>query len=139
VTAFCSVLYVEHTAGTRRHGPSEKHSANVVLVADSSNSGSPRRGGLMLQERGMLKPLVCDAARCGIAVGNGGDHRDSKGAALEIVPLERGALALGAHGRFLRADPAGGVTLSPERCSTWEVFIAPEGWCTDAATISTSR
>jgi glycosyltransferase involved in cell wall biosynthesis len=48
---------------------------------------------------------------------------------LELVPLERGLIAFSAGGRFLCAEPNGGLDLSKPWCSTWECFLASEDWC----------
>jgi hypothetical protein len=51
---------------------------------------------------------------------------------LELIPLERGLIAFRAGTMFLSAIPDGRVTLSAPRCSTWELFLASEDWCSDA-------
>jgi glycosyltransferase involved in cell wall biosynthesis len=55
------------------------------------------------------------------------------GTLLELVPLERGLIALMVQELFLTADPSGTVSLSTPVCSTWECFLASEDWCTAGA------
>jgi glycosyltransferase involved in cell wall biosynthesis len=55
------------------------------------------------------------------------------GTLLDLVPLERGLIALTAEGLFQSADPSGAVSLSRPVCSTWECFLASEDWCTEGA------
>ena len=49
-----------------------------------------------------------------------------------MIPLERGLIAFKAGDFFLSAIPDGRISLSAPVCSTWELFLASEDWCTDA-------
>jgi len=48
---------------------------------------------------------------------------------LQLVPLERGLIALTADGHFLCAQPDGSLHFENSWCSTWECFLASEDWC----------
>ena len=47
------------------------------------------------------------------------------------MPLERGLLAFRADALFLSASPDGSIKLSVPWCSTWELFLASEDWCSN--------
>ena len=50
--------------------------------------------------------------------------RSATPTSLELIPLERGLIALKAEGLYLCAELNGGVTLSATTCSPWECFLA---------------
>ena len=132
VTVFGTVVYVDAASGELRHGEIETSPPNAMFLAEPSSPGPRRRGWLMYEAAGRREPIVCYSDRCH-SVPNGREDRLSASATvLELVPLERGLLALTAGGLFLSADPSGRICLSTPVCSTWECFLASEVWCTDA-------
>ncbi len=109
LTAFGTVVHVDPASGELRHGPIESSPANAWFVAEPGSRG-PHRLGRLVHDPG-----------------------DDSGApmTLELIPLERGLVALAAGGRFLSANPEGRVALAAPLCSTWELFVPSEAWCTD--------
>lgn len=131
-TAFGTVLYVDVASGELRHGPAESSPANAFFVADLDAAG-PRQLGLLVHDTGVLhEPILCLADRCRLISGKERRHRAASGTALELIPLERGLMTFRAGSTFLRAHPDGRVSLSAPGCSTWELFLASETWCTEA-------
>jgi hypothetical protein len=132
-TTWSTVLYVDVGSGELRHGANETSPENAVFIADPMASAPRRQGRIMHAANGIDEPLVRlpdGSLRVPKAHEKGGE---AGGPLLELVPLERGLVALRADGRFLCAEPTGGITLSRPVCSVWECFLASENWCTDRA------
>jgi glycosyltransferase involved in cell wall biosynthesis len=126
-TTWGTVLYVDPT-GELRHGPIESGLANAVLVTDERPDRSRRWARLAYKADGSSQPIAYsgDRLRASADADTGGQAAGT--AALELVPLERGLLALRIEGKFLCAEPDGRVALRPV-CSTWECYLASEAWC----------
>ncbi|WP_296746831.1 glycosyltransferase [Mesorhizobium sp.] len=132
-TAFGTVLYVDRATGELKHGPIEASPANAYFQPRDGSASGYRRGQLVHAAGGSDEPIYCFYDVCLTASqSQGKDRSDSGAATLELVPLERGLLALGSDGRFLSAIPDGRVMHRASVCSTWELFIASENWCTDS-------
>jgi glycosyltransferase involved in cell wall biosynthesis len=131
-TVFGTVLYVDIASGHLRHGPVESSPANALFVAPGWGQ-SHRRGWLMQDKGGSLEPIVCLSGSCQTVSGMESVPNMAAGTLLELIPLERGLIALTAEEWFLTAEPNGAVSLSRPVCSTWECFLASEHWCTDGA------
>jgi glycosyltransferase involved in cell wall biosynthesis len=134
-TAFGTVLYVDVVSGELRHGTIESSPANAVFAANPNSAGPQRHGYLMHDEGGLREPLVCLADRC-LPMSRSESASDSASPTLlELIPLERGLIAFCSEEFFLSSFPGGQVKLSAPACSTWELFLASEAWCSDAAAI----
>ena len=131
-TAFGTVLYVDATCGELRHGAIETSPPNAVFVADTGSVGSHRQGWLMYGAGASCELLVCRADRCHSVSHSEGTSGPASPTVLELIPLERGLIAFKAGDFFLSAIPDGRISLSASVCSTWELFLASETWCTDA-------
>lgn len=148
-TAFGTVLYVEPTTGELRHGPIESSLANAFFEVDENAEGTFSRGRLVHEEDGLFEPIVCCSDICLLAPHSQRQNRAANPTLYDVVPLERGLLALRSNGLFLSAIPDGFVRLRAEVCSTWELFLASESWCSaghrshawrsDASTFDKSR
>ena len=132
VTAFGTVLYVDVASGELRHGPIESSPANVAFVADLTSAGPHHRGWLMYDAGDSRELLVCLKDRCHLASRSEGAGGAASPTVLELIPLERGLIAFKAGDFFLSAIPDGWIRLSA-LCSTWQLFLASEAWCTDAS------
>ena len=131
-TTFGTVLYVDVVSGELRHGPSESSPANAYFVADPSSAG-PRRQGWLMYDSGETRELVvCLGDRCHLVSRSEGASGSTSPTVLELIPLERGLIAFKAGDLFLSAIPDGRNRLSALVCSTWELFLASEAWCSDA-------
>ena len=128
VTVFGKSLYVDAATGELRHEAVETCPKNALFVADPSLDGRYRKGELVQDFGERREGIVCGADGCRTI------SRAGAGAAatvLELIPLERGLIALAADGAFLSAIPDGQVRLSARVCSTWELFLASEAWCAE--------
>jgi glycosyltransferase involved in cell wall biosynthesis/predicted O-methyltransferase YrrM len=130
LTAFGTALYVDVGSGELRHGPMESSPANALFVADPSAPGPNRRGWLVHDLSVAREQIACLPDRCRTIAGM--EAANAAPTMLELIPLERGLIALAAGGSFLSATPDGGISLSTKRCSTWELFLPCEAWCTEA-------
>jgi hypothetical protein len=128
-TTWGTVLYVDAASGELRHGPIDTSPANAVLVAAPRLTASPRRGGFMHLAGEKLEPIACGTL--GYRSIPGANTRDPpvEPTLLDLLPLERGLVALKAGSAFLCAEPLGGISLSRPVCSHWECFLASEDWC----------
>ena len=132
LTALGTVLYVDVASGEVRHGAIQSSPANAYFVADPSSAGPCRRGWLLYDAGEMRELVVCLADRCR-SVSRAADPSGlAAPTELELIPLERGLIAFQAGGSFLSAIPNGRISLSAPACSTSELFLASEVWCTDA-------
>lgn len=135
LTAFGTALYVDAASGELRHGPLQSSAANAWFAAEPTRTGSRHRGWLIHDPAagGTAAPIACleDGSRTISRPGAGDDP--ALPTALELIPLERGLVAFAAGDRFLSALPDGRVCLATSRCSTWELFVPSEAWCTDSA------
>ena len=104
---------------------------NAVFVADPSSAGPRRQGWLMHDADSSHEPLLCRADRCHAASRSEGANGSASPTVLELIQLERGLIAFKAGDFFLSAIPGGRIGLSAPVCSTWELFLASEAWCTD--------
>ncbi len=131
-TTWGTVLYVDDASGQLRHGATETSPSNAVFVADPTSTEERRRGWMMHEG---FDPIACGALSCrAVSHANGGDPPPVS-TLLELVPLERGLIALRAGGVFLCAQPDGRIDLVNPVCSTWECFLASEDWCSTAAAV----
>jgi glycosyltransferase involved in cell wall biosynthesis len=138
-TAFGTVVHVDAATGLLRHGPVESSAANVVFVADSSLGGSHRQGWLTYRSGARCEWIICLAERCYIASAAQVGDDPAQPTVLELIPLERGLITFKAGDLFLSAIPDGRVLLRAGACSTWELYLASEDWCSDIGSISNER
>ena len=131
-TAFGTVLYVDVASGELRHGAVETSPANAVFVSDTSSTGPHRHGWLMYDAGDSREPVVCLADRSHSVSRTEGAGESDPPTVLELIALERGLITLKSGNLFLSAIPEGAISLSATRCSTWEIFLASEDWCTGA-------
>lgn len=128
-TTWGTMLYVDTGSGELRHGAIDTSPENAAFIADPAAAEHCRRGRIVLTANGIFEPLTC-LPDCSLrAPGTYQRNEKSAGTILELVPLERGLIALRAGGRFLCAEPTGSITLSRSVCSVWECFLASEHWC----------
>jgi hypothetical protein len=132
ITAFGTVLYLDVASGELRHGDVESSPANVFFMAERGATDTYRRGFLLYNSGTTSELIVCHADSSRAVSRTDGYAERISPTLLELVPLERGLIALTAHGLFLSASPDGCVRLSVPWCSTWELFLASEDWCSDA-------
>jgi len=132
-TAFGTVLYVDVESGTLRHGAVESSPTNVAFLAEPASLGPLRRGRLIYDSGQGQEPVLCLPDYCGAASDISRKNTAAAGGLLQLIPLERGLLALEVAGRFLSAEPNGGTTCATSVCSTWELFLASEDWCARSA------
>jgi hypothetical protein len=130
-TAFGTVLYLDVASGELRHGAIETSLANAVFVRDPGSAGPHRQGWLMHEADGTREPIVCLADGCHSVSRSEGDSGSASPTVLELIPLERGLIAFKVGNLFLSAIPDGRIKLSAPVCSTWELFLASEAWCSD--------
>ncbi len=130
-TAFGTVLFVDAASGELRHGPIESSPANVLFEPDKNLPGHFRWGRLVHAANGSSEPIDCYPDICLSASQSQHENRSSGSTTLELIPLERGLLTLKSGGFFLSAIPDGRMMLRAPVCSTWELFIASENWCTE--------
>ena len=131
ITAFGTLVYVDAASGELRHGEAESSPTNAFFVADPSATGAYRHGLLVYDTGVSCDPIVCQAdGSCCVSRVNGHGGRLSA-TLFELIPLERGLIAFNARALFLSATPDGRVKLLAPWCSTWELFLASEDWCSD--------
>ncbi|CDX22748.1 hypothetical protein MPLB_2420043 [Mesorhizobium sp. ORS 3324] len=130
-TAFGTVLYVDPSTGELRHGPTESSPSNLFFDPGKHSGSGERQGQLIHSDKGSPEPIVCHPDICLTGSRSQRENRASEPTMLELIPLERGLMALKSGDVFLSAIPDGKVTLCAEVCSTWELFLATESWCTD--------
>jgi glycosyltransferase involved in cell wall biosynthesis len=134
-TIWNTVLYLESESGELRHGPIDSSPANTFFVAEVASSA--RRVGCLIHSLGEgSEPIVCRDDRCLTLSAATADDAAATATMFEMLPLERGLIALKSDGPlpqapvlFLNAEPDGRVKLSNPVCSTWECFLASEDWC----------
>ncbi|MBZ9747557.1 glycosyltransferase family 25 protein [Mesorhizobium sp. CO1-1-7] len=139
LTAFNTVLYVDTAKGELRHGPEESSPANVLFVATEQSAGGAWKGQLICRVGDKFKPMICIPDQTMILRDSIGLNPAAMPTLFELVPLERGLLALRAEALFLSAIPDGRVLLGAPVCSTWELFIASESWCTQGTMVNGSN
>ena len=125
ITVFGTVVYVDST-GALRHGSVESSPSNAKLVSVSNDPLLTDQCRLVHEREGIRHTITCSFERC--HVDTSGDPSDTR-ATFQLTPLERGLIALKSENRFLSAHPDGSVHLSADVCSTWELFLASENWC----------
>jgi hypothetical protein len=131
-TSWGTVLYVDSASGQLRHGPTETSPENAVFVADRTTAGLYRQGRFMFDNGERLEPIACGALSCRTVSATDGLDPPVAPTLLEVLPLERGLIALHTGKRFVCAQPDGRLDLTNTRCSTWECFLASEDWCSTA-------
>jgi len=119
-----TVLYVDPISGELRHGATETSPENAVLVAESMETGAGGWGRIVCTANGRCESIICRAALSVCESRAYGADRETGATRLELLPLERGLIALRADGQFLCAEPTGRITLSRPVCSLWECFLA---------------
>jgi len=110
-TVHGNAVFFDPASGALRH--SADPPVNVALRLERNDSPI---GRLVAQAAGLAGP---------------GQSTDGTGAAateelpeeVEVVPLERGLVALRQNNHFLRAVPGGACDWLPTRVNTWEVFL----------------
>jgi glycosyltransferase involved in cell wall biosynthesis len=128
-TTWGTVLFVDADTGELRHGPIDTSPENAVFVADPISTGAHRQGWLMFASGEKLEPIACGSLGCrSVSAADPGDPPVAA-TLLELIPLERGLITFGAERHFLGAQPDGSLDLSKPWCSTWELFLASEDWC----------
>ncbi|RAZ89360.1 hypothetical protein DPM33_17385 [Mesorhizobium hawassense] len=135
-TAFGTVLFVDPSTGELRHGGIEDSPVNAFLEAENASTDGYRRGQLIYAADGLRQTVHCSDAVCHALLASQGKAPSDAPTTLELIPLERGLLGLRAGGNFLSAIPDGRVMHRASVCSTWELFIASENWCTDSPGIA---
>ncbi|UCI29384.1 glycosyltransferase family 25 protein [Mesorhizobium sp. B4-1-4] len=130
-TAFGTVMYVEPFTGELRHGPVESSPANAFFELGNNSGGTNRLGRLIYAVGGSAEPIDCYPDTCFSVSQSRRDNRSIDPTTFELIPLERGLLTLKSRGLFLSAIPDGHVRLAASVCSTWELVIASENWCTE--------
>ncbi|MFO1097867.1 MAG: hypothetical protein U1E81_06205 [Xanthobacteraceae bacterium] len=129
ITAFGTVLYID-SAGELRHGPIESSPENAFLLQVEVSEGSLRRVSLACGTDSSREGIVCMADHSQ-SISRFDDRNAITPNIFELIPLERGLVALRSNGLFLSAIPDGRITLLAPVCSTWELFLASENWCSD--------
>jgi glycosyltransferase involved in cell wall biosynthesis len=132
-TAWGTLLYVDTDSGLLAHGPVQSRPANAVLAASESWNGPGSKAHFAFGAGNSRKPMIVRADRQ-LSVGtepSAADH--STTSFFDVVPLERGLFALRHGDVFLKAVPDGKIKLDAGPCSTWDLFLASEPWCTDCA------
>jgi hypothetical protein len=137
-TAFGTVIYFDVDSLEFRHGDVENSSANVLFVAESFPGSAYHRGWLRHVFGETWEPILCQSDSCR-SVSQTDPQRSVTPTVLDFVPLERGLISLAADGLFLSAIPDGSIRLSAPVCSTWELFLASERWCTEVSSHETIR
>lgn len=97
-------------------------------------SAVPRHRGCLIHDpaaQGAGVSIACREDGCRTISQLAPGNRPAVPTVLELIPLERGLVAFAAGGPFLSAIPDGKVSLSTPRCSTSELFVAFEAWCSD--------
>src|SRR5439155_18301674 len=125
-------VYVDAGSGELRHGPVDSSPANALFVADVSSQRPLRQGWLMHDSKAARELIVCEGERCHSVSQSQGGNGSTAPTVFELIPLERGSIAFTANRLFLSAIPDGRISLRAPVCSTWELFLASEDWCTDA-------
>jgi glycosyltransferase involved in cell wall biosynthesis len=128
-TAFGTVLYVDGVSGELRHGEVGTSPANAYFVLDQELSVPTRQGWLVYDSGTSLQRIICLEDRCQIIL-KAANSSSAGTMPLQLIPLERGLITLRAQDSFLSAIPDGSIKLSAKRCSTWELFLTSEEWCT---------
>jgi hypothetical protein len=131
-TTFGTLVYLDTASGELRHGAVASSPENVVFVADPGAADAGRHGWLMHAVSDTFEPITCRADGCQIV-----SHAKTKKGdcpvpptLLELVPLDRGLIALKGGTAFLCAEPQGAITLSRTQCSVWECFAPAQDWWT---------
>jgi glycosyltransferase involved in cell wall biosynthesis len=132
-TTWGTVLHVDNPSGELRHGRIEGSPANAVFTPVGASAAGARRGWLAHDRGDGRDPIICFPERSLAVSGSAGTDKGVTPTLLELVPLERGLIALRAGSLFLCAEPDGRITLSRSMCSLWECFLASEDWCSDPA------
>ncbi|HKF63551.1 MAG TPA: hypothetical protein VKB42_19425 [Dongiaceae bacterium] len=83
----------------------------------------------MQHSEGGYRPILCEPEGCRV-LGDAPASDALAGTRLEMVPLERGLIAVKSGDLYLCAEPGGRLSLSRTLCSLWECFLASEDWCT---------
>ncbi|MBB6408748.1 class I SAM-dependent methyltransferase [Mesorhizobium sangaii] len=130
-TTFGTVMYVEPFTGELRHGPVESCPANAFFEPGNSSGGTNRQGRLIHAVDSSHEPIACNPDVCFSFSQSQHENRAVDPTTFELIPLERGLLTLKSGTLFLSATPDGQMRLSAPVCSTWELFIASENWCTE--------
>ena len=130
-TTLGTALFVDVTTAELHHGSLEESPGNAVFVTEP---GMSRSGRIMQHSDGVYRPVLCGPEGCRV-LGDAAASDTRAGTRLEMVPLERGLIAVKSDDLFLCAEPGGRISLSRALCSLWECFLASEDWCTagDAA------
>lgn len=130
-TVFGTVMYVEPFTGELRHGPVESSPANAFFESGKSSGAANRQGQLTHAVNGSHEPIACYPDTCFSVSQSQRENQAVDPTTFELIPLERGLLTLKSGSLFLSATPDGQMRLSTSVCSTWELFIASENWCTE--------
>jgi glycosyltransferase involved in cell wall biosynthesis len=125
-TTLGTAVFVDATTGELHHGSLDESPANAVFVTEP---GTVRSGRIMQHSDGAYRPILCGPEGCRV-LGDAPASESLAGTRLEIVPLERGLIAVKSDDLFLCAEPGGRLSLSRTLCSLWECFLAAEDWCT---------
>ncbi|WP_224583220.1 glycosyltransferase [Mesorhizobium sp. CA14] len=132
-TAFGTVIYVDPSTSELRHGAVEYSPANTFVEQGTESAGIYRQVRLIYDTNNSHEPIHCFPDACLSASRlQGRDHSDSP-ATFDLIPLERGLVTLRSGGLFMSAIPDGHMRLRATLCSTWELFIASENWCSENA------
>src|SRR4051812_8017450 len=119
-TVFGTVLFVDPASGTLRHGPIESSPANAYFAAAVEIKNRARQGWLIHDKGDSSHPIVCRAELCETLAGARVGDQTAEPSLLDLVPLERGLVAMRVDGTFISSFPDGRVKLIAPRCNTWE-------------------
>ncbi|MGX7874084.1 hypothetical protein ACVDG5_016210 [Mesorhizobium sp. ORM6] len=130
-TVFGTVMYVDAFTGELRHGPVESSPANAFFESAKNSAGTNRQGQLTHAINGSHEPIACYPDTRLFVLRSQRENQAVDPTTFELIPLERGLLTLKSGSLFLSATPDGQMGLSTSVCSTWELFLASENWCTE--------
>jgi hypothetical protein len=134
-TSFGTVVYVDPTSQTLRHGPDQSSPANLTLTVQENRGRYDCR--LLHGSHVGEPPKDCTVDRHGANVVL---RESTAGASLELMLLERGLVTLKLGSSFLSAYPEGNFGFA-EICSTWELYLLSSNLTapTSASTAYTSQ
>jgi tetratricopeptide (TPR) repeat protein len=131
-TSWGTAVHVDVDNGEIGHGALDSNAGSAVFLGDPVSGSPGRHGWLAHQKRDSRDPGVCGTDHAWVRSRAGGNNGSTTPTAFQIVPLERGLVGLRSSGRYLCAEPDGRLTLSKQRCSTWECFLPAEEWVSAA-------
>jgi hypothetical protein len=135
-TSWGTVLYFDQTTGRLRHGPVASSPENAFFVAEPSFSKTDSGGVLAQLKEGNLTGIARNSNPNEL-VSSVSSQKEEAEARFNLIHVERGLSGLEHEGTFVSAHPDGSVTRA-NWCSTWELLILAEDWCSPPNIGSTS-